>query len=661
MAYGGGRRLPAAAADIVKSADWEAHVRDKWRDLQGPVCIFELDDVNIRDFCQGDIYLVEQDLLPVVPRDVALDVLQLLKAEGLENAYHVRKEMVNFKKVCLNVYQEADKLEKDIRQMCSFFHSSDAVLSESGDYHIHSARYTELCQTRNACKGALGVVADVRRITKAVCCVPRFPRSGVPSMLVEAPYCMTAWRDVERATYFIEHGVKGWEGRLVGQTRAVSLDSTQPQAISHAEEGVAGRCASVATETKRLNTVFEKLCVSMQSWGYPAHVIDYIKLVLIARGAAKALWIVDESRLLHKALLKAVAEVDAVKVRLVTLPRAGDIVEELKACSSAAEAEGVRRRKREELMEAVHGQRFQALVRGMSSILHDVTRWVGEISVSHVNSKKLFLAGDRDRAHGTTMFTPDGFQMIPVFEAFRGVCDKYRPHMYAVMQQDGWPPPAGAFRTKMLNGETQCRVCRAKYASLWIHRGICWVCEESERNAGRCPHRAACNPAAFCPHRKQCFLCSAASCEECCFFYADGEDVQCLVERFKPVAIYLDFDRTLCTTRGGGSPLVGNHSLDPGLLSVLSCAPETATVVTRNSYRDDIKKFMEMKGLGRAKIFTTRKHQSKADAMIDASELGPEECILFVDDTIAELIDPRLTEKYERGQLKRVLFSRARI
>jgi hypothetical protein len=47
--------------------------------------------------------------------------------------------------------------------------------------------------------------------------------------------------------------------------------------------------------------------------------------------------------------------------------------------------------------------------------------------------------------------------------------------------------------------------------------------------------------------------------------------------------------------------------------------------------------------------------------MIDASELGPEECILFVDDTIAELIDPRLTEKYERGQLKRVLFSRARI
>lgn len=51
----------------------------------------------------------------------------------------------------------------------------------------------------------------------------------------------------------------------------------------------------------------------------------------------------------------------------------------------------------------------------------------------------------------------------------------------------------------------------------------------------------------------------------------------------------------------------------------------------------------------------------KADAMIDPDTLGPEQCILFVDDTIAELIDPRLTEKYKRSQLKRVLFSRARI
>eukprot|EP00873_Tetraselmis_striata_P029932 jgi/Tetstr1/450196/TSEL_037235.t2 len=583
----GCRQLPLAAVDIVNEACWEAHVRNAWRSVQGPVCIFEINDVNIADFCQGDILLVEQDLLAVLPPEVAEDVMCLLKHAGLADAFHVRRELVNYKKVCLNVYQDSDRLEKDIRQMCSFFHGSDA--QEMGDYHVHSDRYTELCQTMNECKGAVAVISDTRRLTKSLCCVPRFPNKGVPSMLLEAPNCMKAWRDVERAVYYINHDVKP------------------------------------ASKSERRNARFENLCEHMLSWGYPTHVLEYIKLVLIARGAAKALWMVDEAKLLHKALQAITAKVDTVCAKLVTLPRAGDIVEELKACSTSDEAEGLRRKKREQLMEAIHGQRFQATMRGMVSILHDATRWIGEISVSHVDSKKLFLAGDHDRAHGTTMFTPDGFETVPKFESFRAVCEKYRPEMYAAIKEQGWPPPEGSFKTKMLKGETKCRVCNAKYASLWIHRGIC------------------------------------VSCDECGMFYADGDDVQCLVDRFQPVAIYLDFDRTLCTTRGGGSPLIGNHSLDPGLTSVLSCAPETATVVTRNSYREDIKKFMEMKGMGKAKIFTTKKHQSKADAMLDPAVLQPGQCILFVDDTIAELIDPRLTSKYHRGQLKRVLFSRARI
>lgn len=47
--------------------------------------------------------------------------------------------------------------------------------------------------------------------------------------------------------------------------------------------------------------------------------------------------------------------------------------------------------------------------------------------------------------------------------------------------------------------------------------------------------------------------------------------------------------------------------------------------------------------------------------MREPETLGPGECIVFVDDSVAELIDPRLTGKYGPGQLKRVLFSRARI
>ena len=95
------------------------------------------------------------------------------------------------------------------------------------------------------------------------------------------------------------------------------------------------------------------------------------------------------------------------------------------------------------------------------------------------------------------------------------------------------------------------RICKASYSPLWVHRGVCRVCEEAECDAGRCPHRQACSPASFCPHLRACLSCTGGSCEECGFLFGDGEDVQCLVERLKPKAIYIDFDRTLCTTKGG--------------------------------------------------------------------------------------------------------------
>jgi hypothetical protein len=52
----------------------------------------------------------------------------------------------------------------------------------------------------------------------------------------------------------------------------------------------------------------------------------------------------------------------------------------------------------------------------------------------------------------------------------------------------------------------------------------------------------------------------------------------------------------------------------------------------------------------------------KADAMLDPATLAPGKCIVFVDDSIAELIDSRLTSKYKKAeQLHRVLFSRAKL
>lgn len=124
-------------------------------------------------------------------------------------------------------------------------------------------------------------------------------------MLLEAPNCMKAWRDVERAVYYINHGVKGWEGRLIREGGSVSTRS--PEVSESPEATPAGKATNnaisaqpppteapcdtadvkPASKSERRNARFENLCEHMLSWGYPTHVLEYIKLVLIARGAAK--------------------------------------------------------------------------------------------------------------------------------------------------------------------------------------------------------------------------------------------------------------------------------------------------------------------------------------------------------------------------------------
>lgn len=108
-------------------------------------------------------------------------------------------------------------------------------------------------------------------------------------------------------------------------------------------------------------------------------------------------------------------------------------------------------------MEALYGQRHLKILSGSTALLADVVRWMGAIANSDVTCRRLFLAGDLDRQHGATMFTPEGFQMIPVFESFRAVYSKYRPDLDNAIKEEGWPPPAGSHRSRMLHGESKCR------------------------------------------------------------------------------------------------------------------------------------------------------------------------------------------------------------
>ena len=200
--------------------------------------------------------------------------------------------------------------------------------------------------------------------------------------------------------------------------------------------------------------------------------------------------------------------------------------------------------------------------------------------------------------------------------------------------------------------------------------------------------------------------------------------------------MFLDFDRTLSSTRKGGSPLQGNHSVDEHLAGICRaalltsssasvsagavnsaigtdadhpeaqqqphCEPTAVHVVTRNSFRRDIRAFLRSKGLpvldedGSSdstalqehegeeeqnqnrnqnqnqhaqppksrgiQIHTVIKHQSKADVICDPRNVPPgamasQRTVLFVDDSLAEHLDPRFAD---HGHIHRVLFLRGR-
>ena len=153
-----------------------------------------------------------------------------------------------------------------------------------------------------------------------------------------------------------------------------------------------------------------------------------------------------------------------------------------------------------------------------------------------------------------------------------------------------WPP-----RTPLMyvTGKTECVRCGGQFGTLWIGNGrCCFRCEEGMRSRLECPVSKRCPSAAFCPHSLRCIACERWSCELCGVVCGDGEDVMATVECTDPHVVFIDFDRTLCTTKSGSSPLRGSHSLDRELWGLVRGGRWDVRVVTRNSHVDDIKTFM---------------------------------------------------------------------
>lgn len=576
----------------------------------------------------GRLEVLEGHLEVGVPEDRLERARQAVRESGVPEALRVRGELVSYKKLLLHVQADARVLERRLKQLATFYRK-DVV--DEGGWWSHSRRSERLHRALSATRGALGVVTDLRMLVKGLCALPRHPDAGA------------ACADRIAALPASLANVRKFVGSARRHLGDGDFDASPVPPASPVPHGA----------------VLEAL----RGFGWPGHLVDFVGLACIASGASKCLAIHHEARRLAEALARCSADADALLARLRRLPEPGPEAARLRASANMS-AEDKYRAMTAALQTASHVDTLGAA----TAALHDARRWVDAIVA--VPELRLFVAGDSARDGDGAMFVPSGFATAALFHAPRRVVDEHLPAMRAALREHGWPESVSVTdRAADAQKHRRCDGCGSTIRELWVApgrragTGACVACELAARDELRCPFGAGCSPAAFCPHKQACLVCDVgfAGCDACRLTRGDGEDVAELVERLRSdgngsVRVFLDFDRTLASTRTGACPDADVHSADEELVALAQALGTRVSVVTRNPHAVEIAAFLRAKGApASVSVRVVRKGESKADAVLESLPDADDRAV-FVDDTVAEHMDPRLAGD---RRVHRVLFSRA--
>ena len=704
------------------AAAWEAYARAACEARVPGDCVLDASPKTILSYEQGNLSLVARDLTAVFPPTLAREALETCDAAGLGDAFDLRRNVVNLKKVLLHSWHAAEPLEKELRQLSTFFRcvrvvrhhrrrppprpalpcpdpsprSSVSPRRKDMSYEngfVNIERHREICVAHMTCKGAAHAVYDARVVAKQICCIPRHPSAPRPARLEQLPKSLTTLSWLEQAHRELGEGEDEGEdeGEGEGEGDAASAASSASSSSSSPHP------ASASGQLARFSALAR---ARLPRW--PPHLLHHLELVLIARGGVKALSIRAETKLWASTLGAVARKFFAATRRLESTRRS--VEEVLRDDVGARDGKFVtpgsyaRPGAIDALSAANRVDRLLNLARGVGPVTLDVADAAAR--VCERPAVRWFAAGDAARGTASD-FVPSDFKTGALIARHKPVAARWRSEMRATLERavgDGrWPPIGDALL--YVTGRQPCRRCGGSFSNLWVSNGACFRCEEELRAAGTCPFRGGgggdgpgagkggrCPPGAFCPHHRRCVACERWSCDACGVRCGDGEDVAALVESEQPRAVFLDFDRTLCTTKSGANPMRGRHVADPDLLAVAASRPETH-VVTRNSHVDDVAAWMRANGVREPRVHHVGKGVSKGRVIADIlrglesredDETAREERVarddarggggededgeerkrvrgVFADDGVAELLDPEVAAI---PGLVRVLFSR---
>lgn len=236
----------------------------------------------------------------------------------------------------------------------------------------------------------------------------------------------------------------------------------------------------------------------------------------------------------------------------------------------------------------------------------------------------MFVAGD----YGIQQ-VPRHFKASEILVSLRASFEGLTTEMKELVQND-----VSAFQK---GKKHQCRVCTRQFSKAFVRCEVCWLCEDSFRSEQKCPFEKG-HPVSVCPHSRRCFSCEGASCEECKLVQGDGGSVPRMIEALQPQIIFIDFDRTLCSTRSGCQPVIGKHGINPGLFSVLVSHP-CVHILTRQNFTHEpiLRRFLAARTIHNINLHClggTKITKSNVIAtLLTSGSLG-----LMVDDTLQELV-----------------------
>eukprot|EP00428_Durinskia_dybowskii_P041492 CAMPEP_0170278844 /NCGR_PEP_ID=MMETSP0116_2-20130129/39430_1 /TAXON_ID=400756 /ORGANISM="Durinskia baltica, Strain CSIRO CS-38" /LENGTH=623 /DNA_ID=CAMNT_0010530163 /DNA_START=29 /DNA_END=1898 /DNA_ORIENTATION=+ len=604
-------------------------IREACRKLPG-AHVLDVNLGNVNDYCCGAFALVERDLEAVLPPRFAYP--QLPSVAGVREAFRVREELVNYKKVALHMHHQGNLLERRLAQLATFFRSSE--WNEQQAFYVHTPERAVLSAALTQCRGRCEASYDARVLGKFLCGLGRHPESSLPIGLVELPNSL----------------------RCFGAARAASL----------------------------------AMSIDGGSKAPVPNIPKFVRLSCICRGVDKALRIRDELWRAREALRVAIAQAEATLKELSAQPSPEQVAEEILAAAEHGDtgSQNVNARSvgkgtcdvdegvggappvtplMERMAASVRIRRHFNMLTGCLPFLRESLRWFDAIEACADNgdSRRLFVAGDArisPDAMPPAICVPTGFEGGKAQDdLWRRLSQHHGVEMRRRLAVDGWPSHvierrgliASSGGGAPLDKNKACRLCCRQFSALWVHRGICCECEDAVRDDGRCPFGERCSASWFCPHERKCFVCDAHSCEECRIFRGDGEFVVGLAGRLGANAmVALDFDRTLASTRSGARPVMGQHDVDVDLLSLLCLRPASCTIITRNSHTDAIRTFLLAHGAPEGlTVQTVKRPTSKAERLLP--HLAPEAKAVLVDDSIAELVDPMIASD---PRVHRVLF-----